>query len=111
MIKTHSPENQSEWQVLAGEIIHYERKPTIYAGWLWCTNSRGDSAWAPEGWVMILDSEYCRFIRDYDASELIIEIGQILEGDTIESGWVLVSDKRKKNGWVPLECLEIINNV
>lgn len=106
VIKSHQPAENKDWIVAAGDEVRYERKPTVFRGWLWCTNHKGLSAWAPECWVTIITSEYCRFTQDYNASELAIEIGQKVEGATIESGWILVVDTNKKSGWVPLECLE-----
>lgn len=106
VIKKHQPETNKPWVVAAGEKVRYERKPTKYPGWLWCTNHEGISAWAPERWVTIISSKRCRFIRDYNASELRVDVGKIVEGKMLESGWVFVIDTNEKSGWVPLECLE-----
>jgi hypothetical protein len=106
VIKSHQPEVNKPWVAAAGEEVRYERKPTKYSGWLWCTNHEGQSAWAPERWVIIISSEHVRFIRDYNASELAVDIGQIVEGDIIESGWVFVSSENGKSGWIPLDCVK-----
>ena len=111
IIKAYQPQDNNRWRVQAGEEVLYDRRPTDYRGWLWCTNNDGKSAWAPERWVTIISSERCHFIRDYDASELRVDVGQIVEGDIMESGWVLVSDAKKISGWVPLECLESYNDL
>ncbi len=106
VVKAHRPQDIIEWQVVSGEEVRYEKRPTSYPGWLWCTNHEGLSAWAPESWATIISSEFCRFTRNYNALELAVEIGQKVEGAIVESGWVLVVDANKKSGWVPLECLE-----
>jgi hypothetical protein len=106
VIKSYRPEENKPWVAAAGEEVRYERKSTKYSGWLWCTNREGQSAWAPENWVTIISSEFCRFTRNYNALELAVETGRKVEGIIIESGWVLAIDANKKSGWVPLECLE-----
>jgi uncharacterized protein YgiM (DUF1202 family) len=48
----------------------------------------------------------CTLFRDYDAFELPVEPGDVVEVELTESSWALVSDRVNRRGWVPLECLE-----
>jgi hypothetical protein len=88
-----------------GSRLSFERKPTEWAGWLWCIDSAGKSGWVPESWVNI-DGDHCTLIRDYSTAELTINIGDIVNGDVIESGWVWVQNQKGDFGWVPLNCVE-----
>jgi hypothetical protein len=44
--------------------------------------------------------------RDYDATELNVEPGEVLEGVLTTSGWLLAGSPAGQPGWVPLECVE-----
>jgi len=104
-IKEHRPEEIDPLVVTKGERLAFERRPTPWKGWVWCTSTTGTSAWAPESWLTV-EGESCVFTRDYDSTELHLEIGQKVRGDLIESGWAWVRNDEGKSGWVPLECLE-----
>jgi hypothetical protein len=105
VIKAHQPVESKDWIASKGGMAIYEKKPTEYEGWLWCTNKEGKSAWAPEEWVEILKGD-CRFKRDYNAIELTVQIGESVEGDIEVSGWIWVAKGKGVYGWVPRDCLK-----
>jgi hypothetical protein len=105
VIKAHEPVESKDWIVSKGEIVKFERKLTIYEGWIWCTNKKGESAWAPEDWVEIMNGD-CRFKRDYNAIELTVQIGEIVNGDIDVSGWIWVVNSNGAYGWIPMDCLK-----
>jgi hypothetical protein len=90
-----------------GETLSFERKPTEWSGWIWCTNKSNKSAWVPESWVVIKGNN-CQLKQDYDARELPVESGAEVVGELVESGWVWVRNQNGAEGWVPLENLEVI---
>jgi len=87
-----------------GERFAFERKPTEWAGWIWCRAADGRSAWVPESWVAIA-GEHCTLVRDYDAVELSVEAGEEVVAEWFESGFAWATDARGRRGWVPLRCL------
>lgn len=107
VIQPHQTFDQEALQALAGAKLRFERKPTKWAGWLWCTDAAGKSGWAPESWVAI-DGDTCTLLRNYSAAELTLNIGDYVDGDIIESGWIWVQNRNGDSGWVPLECLSPI---
>ena len=99
-----------------GDRLSFERKPTEYAGWIWCTAVGGTAAegapayagWVPEAWVRI-EGSTCVLLRDYDAMELPLDVGEDVVINLRESGWAWVRNSRGREGWVPLECLEEVS--
>jgi uncharacterized protein CbrC (UPF0167 family) len=85
--------------------VRFERRPTEWPGWLWCERGDGVSGWAPESWVVI-EGGSCRFLRDYDATELAVEAGERVEVEFEESGWAWVRKEDGERGWLPRECLD-----
>lgn len=105
VIKPHVADRPNPLIASAGDRLSFERRPTQWAGWLWCVNSDGVSGWVPESWVVI-DGSTCVMIRDYNATELTANIDDIVEGDIIESGWIWGRNQKDQQGWVPMECVE-----
>jgi hypothetical protein len=45
-------------------------------------------------------------LRDYVSRELALEAGREVHGLFTESGWAWVRTPKGEEGWVPLDCLE-----
>jgi len=103
--RPHQPDSPETLVASRGEELKYERRPTEWAGWLWCTNAEGRSAWVPEAWVE-QEGDRCRLRRDYDSTELSISEGDVLEVELTESGWAWGHDSSGRRGWVPLDAIE-----
>ena len=105
VVSAHVPLPGEPLVISAGERLRWERRPTEWAGWLFCESAPGVRGWAPEAWLTI-DGEEAVMVRDYDARELAVGEGDFVDGELVESGWVLARDAAGGRGWVPLACLE-----
>lgn len=106
VIKVHNPEPADVLSVLCGEVLEYERRKTIYPGWIWCTDSEGTQAWVPESFVTI-EGNSCRMNHDYISQELPLEVDESVEVVGIVAEWALVIKSSGQKGWIPIECLEL----
>ncbi|MGD2252543.1 MAG: SH3 domain-containing protein [Anaerolineales bacterium] len=104
-IGNHIPEATGVLHAIRGDELNYERRETIYEGWIWCTDRNGTQAWVPEAFVRI-EGNRCYLIRDYVSQEMAIEVGDVLDVIEIESKWAWASNKEGEFGWVPMDCLE-----
>jgi hypothetical protein len=104
----HKPESGTPLEVKQGDELKFERRPTEYAGWIWCISPDGVSAWVPESWVKVR-GEKCVMQRDYVSREAKLVQGDEVSAVTIESGWAWVRNAAGEEGWVPLGCLEEID--
>jgi hypothetical protein len=102
--KDHIPDPTGSIITSSGDVLAFERKPTLYPGWIWCTDSDGNQAWAPEEYVTLI-GDTCRFVRGYDSRELEIQQGTVVELLDQTSGWAWVRDSQNRLGWIPLDCL------
>ena len=103
--RNHNPEATDVLRVINGDELNYERRKTIYLGWIWCTDGKGIQAWVPEAFVTI-EGNNCHMIRDYISREIAIDVGDIVDVIEIESGWAWVSNSVGEYGWIPMDCLE-----
>jgi hypothetical protein len=104
-IKNHIPEATGVLNAIKGDELHYERRETIYEGWIWGTDRNGTQAWVPEEFVRI-EGNRCHLIRDYVSREMAIQAGDILDVIEIVSSWAWAINEEGGFGWIPLECLE-----
>ncbi len=56
-------------------------------------------------WVEIR-GDSCVMKRDYDATELSVEVGEVLTVEFEESHWAWATKESGESGWVPLENLD-----
>jgi hypothetical protein len=103
--KEHKPDTDTPLIAKKGDRFHWEKKATLWEGWLWCTSRDGISGWIPEAWLICKGSS-ANLTRDYDATELSVHPGETVTGELEASGWVWVKNQKNKQGWVPLDCLE-----
>ena len=104
-ISNHNPEVADVLHVLNGDELSFERRKTIYPGWIWCTDGNGTQAWVPEAFVTI-DGSNCRMNRTYISQEIVIEVGEVIDVIETESAWAWVCNREGQYGWIPVECLE-----
>jgi 4-hydroxy-tetrahydrodipicolinate synthase len=104
VLKGYEAEFAEAWSAQAGDRLRFERRPTAWPGWIWCTAADGTSRWVPERWVT-LEREACVLMCDYTATELTVQAGDRLTVERVESGWAWAATEHGRQGWVPLDCL------
>lgn len=89
--------------VSAGESVTPDfEKFTDIEGWVWCTAKDGRSGWTPRKWLTQSDGAW-RIDREFNAVELTVGPGEILEVALEESGFYWASKESGEIGWVPCE--------
>ena len=106
VVRAHEPDDADPFVLTKGEMVAFERRRTVWEGWLWCSKTTGESGWVPESWVK-LRGDICVVQRDYSALELAVQPGEMLDAILTESGWLLAVSSTGTAGWVPLECVEL----
>jgi len=108
VIKAYQTAYAEPWCISIGEQILIGDRDTEWEGWVWCTNSVGESRWAPEIFFERHGDIYIA-LRDYESTELSVQVGEILLIGEEECGWGWCSKDAghsDQSGWVPLEFLE-----
>ena len=106
--KPYAPEPGQPVQLQAGDIVYIGEESLVYPGWVRIRVPDGRKTWAPEAYVRGREGEEGRFLVDYDARELQVEkdtpVTLLLE----LRGWTWVRTDDGREGWLPLETLEIL---
>jgi hypothetical protein len=90
-----------------GKLTIDRKRKTEWVGWLWCTNELGESGWFPEEFVDVYDGEGV-LQRDYDSTELTVQIGETLLILDEASEWYWCEKESGERGWVPIECVLLV---
>jgi hypothetical protein len=93
--------------IRAGEKLTASDRDSEWAGWVWCTNQMGKSRWVPEKYLARKGND-CTALCDYEATELAVRVGVILELGQEESDWVWCANQSGQSGWVPTEKIQRI---
>jgi hypothetical protein len=89
-------------------LIDAERtKETDILGWSWCTGPDRRQGWVPNGWITH-QSGVAQIVRDFNALELTIKVGDRVTLHHSESGFVFVTHEDGTTGWVPDACLQFL---
>jgi SH3-like domain-containing protein len=108
VIKDYDTPYPEPFVIRKGDLLKPSERDSEWEGWIWCTNAEGKSAWVPESFLAI-DGESARVLEDYDARELTVRVGDVLELIKEEAEWFWCRDKDGEFGWVPGNYLELIN--
>lgn len=87
-----------------GEAVQIGERDTEWPGWIWCTNAGGKSRWVPESYLHRTGDKGLA-VRDYEATELSVQVGEQVTGGQEVSGWVWCTNRAGASGWVPKDNL------
>ena len=79
-------------------------KETDIEGWVWCTAEDGRGGWTPSAWLCQEGGRW-RIDRNFNAIELTIAPGELLDVLAEESGFYRVEKADGETGWVPADCV------
>ena len=92
-------------KIQKGENVQIRNKESEWPGWVWCKNIESKERWIPSSYLDI-QGNLGMMLQDYEATELNVSIGEELVIEKEESGWVWVTNKEGKKGWVPMENIK-----
>jgi hypothetical protein len=73
--------------------------------WVWCQGEQDNQAWVPKGYLAIRGRKGI-FIKDYNALELSVTVGERLRIHEIVNGFGMGEKPDGTHGWVPMKVLE-----
>jgi len=107
VIRDHTSAHPNPLILSAGETITIEDRESEWPGWVWGIHRSGVAGWIPKR-ILKQEGPIGYVTEDYDATELTVRVGTELTFSRVESGWLWCTTPEGKQGWVPLENVEII---
>ena len=101
VIRPHITNDPRPVRFTTGEVLslgHHDRQWTTY---VWCTDQSGHAGWVPDFYLEVTGQHEGVALRDYDATELTVSKGELLEVLEEAGGWVRCRASGGLEGWLP----------
>ena len=106
VIRTYTSEFPNPLKLKKGDIVIIDHSKDKHLGWKFCKTNKNEG-WIPKTYLNITGKS-AKLNRDYDATELSLKEGQMLEVLCEESGWFWCKTEDSKYGWYPKEATKAI---
>lgn len=108
----HTNDNLTPIQITKGSKVKLGERSNSngnWPNWIYCYGLDGNG----EGWTPIqiiqIEGEYGIALENYSAYELVINKGEVVEGEIELNGWIWCKKSNESiEGWLPKEKLNII---
>lgn len=104
VIKAYESEYTEPLVMSKGSEVTIMKRESEWPGWIWCQTKAGDRRWVAKAYL-IIDGNRGILNRDYEATELTAQIGDMVKAIFEEAGWVWCESKTDNRGWLPVSNL------
>ncbi len=93
----------------SGETVQLGQRDSEWPEFIWATDPRGRSGWAPSS-LLSTEHSSARALADYSARELDADAGQIVHLLREVGGWWWAKNSLDQCGWIPARDLHILED-
>jgi phosphinothricin acetyltransferase len=107
VIESYSVAYPNPIKLRVGELVKIEKwepRDSAWAGWAYCESSQGVKGWVSQTYLMV-NGSIAKVIKDYDATELAVQVGEEVDIIQEEFGWLRIQNAKRDQGWVPKTVL------
>lgn len=105
-IRAHVTSDPNPVRFRTGDTLgvgHHDQQWTAY---VWGTDQAGRAGWVPDEYLEMTGEHNATALRDYDATELTVATGDLLDVLDEAGGWYLCRTGSGVSGWVPGDVVE-----
>jgi len=84
-----------------GQIVKAEKADPIWPEWIWVTDERGYSGWAPRRIMSMFSPKTAEITENYSGKEMSVCKGEELSCVREEGGWFWAVKNTGEEGWIP----------
>ena len=101
VIESHVTSYPSPVRFRAGDALNIGHRDQQWTSYVWCTDMDGHAGWVPDTYIEMTGLHEATATRDYDATELTVGRGEVLDVLDEAGGWLLCRTGAQRVGWVP----------
>ena len=90
-----------------GAVLKLRQHADEQPGWIYAVSPNNREGWVPRQWLRI-EGGQATLLRDYDATELNLEVGDQLEVTLVLDGWYMARRPNGETGWVPDRAVKVL---
>ena len=106
VVRSHITSDPHPVRFARGDILSIGHHDQQWRSYVWCTDQSGNAGWAPESYLEMSGAHEATGLRDYDATELTVGPGELLEVLEEAGGWLRCRSSGGHEGWIPGDVVE-----
>jgi hypothetical protein len=106
VVRAHITSVPDPVRFVAGDVIGVGNHDQQWTSYVWCTDQAGHAGWAPDFYLEMTGAHEATALRAYDATELTVGPGELLDVLDEAGGWLLCRTGNGHEGWVPGDHVE-----
>lgn len=110
VIEPHITSDPNPVRFRAGDVLGVGHRDQQWTSYVWCTDQAGRAGWVPDSYFRLTGPHEAVALRDYDATELTVARGDVLDVLDEAGGWYLCRSALGVSGWVPGDVVEPIDD-
>ena len=106
VVRSHISSVPDPVRFVTGDALSIGHHDQQWRSYVWCTDQSGHAGWVPDFYLEMTGAHEATALRDYDATELTVAKGEVLDVLDEAGGWYLCRSESEISGWVPSDCVE-----
>ena len=101
VMRSHVTNDPDPVRFVTGEVLSIGHHDQQWRSFVWCTDQSGHAGWVPDSHIEMTGAREATALRDYDATELTVSKGEVLDVLEEAGGWLRCRTSSGREGWVP----------
>ena len=106
VVQSHVTSAPDPVRFVTGDVVSVGHHDQQWRSYVWCTDQSGHAGWVPDFYLEMTGAHEATALRDYDATELTVAKGELLDVLEEAGGWLRLRTSRGHEGWVPGDNVE-----
>lgn len=106
VIEPHITSDPDPVRFSPGDVLGVGHRDRQWLAYVWGTDQAGRAGWVPEAYLKMTGDHEAVALRAYDATELTVAAGEVLDVLDETGGWYLCRAASGLSGWVPDTVVE-----
>jgi len=108
VVRSHIGSIPDPVRFVAGDALSIGHHDQQWRSYVWCADQSGHAGWVPDFYLETTGAHEATALRDYDATELTVGPGELLDVLDEAGGWLRCLTSSGHEGWAPGDNVEAV---